>query len=152
MLPWTCSYGYAPSNYGYAPAKWICCHGYVPLNYGYASTRISHGGYAPMDMLLPPMGMSLPGSSLVDKLLWTCSSQLQWCSCQNLLLWIWRVDMTSQNVNSIRMSCRDHTRTGFLILWGKTWITTFKTPSKHFYLMSGSYSQNSVKIRKTRFF
>ena len=77
MLPWTCSYGYVPSNYGYAPAKWICCHGYVPINYGYASTRISHGGYAPMDMLLPPMGMSLPGSPLVDKLLWTCSSQLQ---------------------------------------------------------------------------
>ena len=28
------------------------------LNCGYASTRISHGGYAPMNMLLPPMDMS----------------------------------------------------------------------------------------------
>ena len=151
-----CSYGYAPSHCGYAPAR-TSYDGYAPmdmplptvdmlrpgyapmdmllLNCGYASTRISHGGYAPMDMLLPPMGMSLPGSPLVDKLLWTCSSQLQWCSCQNLLLWVWRVDMTSQNVNSIRMSCRDHTRTGFLILWGKTWITIFFIPQVNIFIL-----------------
>ena len=63
-------------------------------------------GYTVMDMFLSTMDMLLPGSRMVDMRLWICSSHL----------WICRVDMTSQHVNSIRMSCRDHTRTGFLIL------------------------------------
>ena len=64
MLPWIYSCGYAPSNYGYAPAR-IRSHGYAPSNCGYSLPC----GYALMDMFLPNVDMLLPGPHMVDMLL-----------------------------------------------------------------------------------
>ena len=51
---------------------WICSYGQAPSHCGYALARTSYDGYAPMDMPLPTVDMPLPGSSMMDILLWTC--------------------------------------------------------------------------------
>ena len=51
---------------------WICSYGQAPSHCGYALARTSYDGYAPMDMPLPTVDTPLPGSSMMDMLLWTC--------------------------------------------------------------------------------
>ena len=96
---------------------WICSYGQAPSHCGYALARTSYDGYAPMDMPLPTVDTPLPGSSMMDMLLWTCFCPLwtarisydgyapmdmpfpRWiCPCQDLL---WRIRSHGYNPSQL---------------------------------------------------
>ena len=66
--------------------------------------------YAPMDMLLPTVGMPLPGPPMTDMLLWICPFPLWICFGHDTLPWICSFSTVDMLLP----------RTGFFILWGKT--------------------------------
>ena len=67
--PWICSYGYAPSHCGYAPAR-TSYDGYAPMDMLLPTVDMPRPGYAPMDMLLPIVDRPLLGYAPMDMLLW----------------------------------------------------------------------------------
>ena len=68
-----------------SPQPRICSYEYAPSHCGYAPARTSYDGYAPMDMPLPTVDMPLPGPSMTDMLLWICSFLLCICPGQDML-------------------------------------------------------------------